>query len=165
MTEIARLKWRSAVNECRIHETRLRAAMARVAIRMPVDAEGLTSMNDETAAWMDQFLYRFLKLQDAMGERVLTDGLLLMGEDYRDKPFIDALNRLEALNLIPSRDWWQELRETRNQIAHEYPERRAEQAAAVNVIFEQCPSLLDTFGGFVAAVESRLPSENDNTGA
>jgi hypothetical protein len=165
MTEIALLKWRSAVSECRIHEARLRAAMSRVAIRMPVDADTLSSMNDETAAWMDQFLYRFLKLQDAMGERVLSDGLLLMGEDYRDKPFIDALNRLEALNLIPSRDWWQELRETRNQIAHEYPERRAEQAAAVNAIYEQCPSLLDTFGGFVSTVESRLPSANDNPGA
>ena len=48
------------------------------------------------------------------------------------------------------------------ELAHEYPERRAEQAAAVNAIYEQCPSLLITFLDFVSAVESRLSPAGDD---
>ena len=88
-----------------------------------------------------------------MGERLFVDGLLLLGEDYRDKPFIDALDRLETLALIPSSVWWRELRELRNQIAHEYPERRDEQASAINAIVEKSPELTRTFDEFVRAVE------------
>lgn len=154
--DIGWLKWNSATSECRQHEVRLRVAMKHVDVRMPLDGAQLDRLDDEDAAWLDQLLYRFSKLQDAVGDRVFVDGLLLLGEDFRDKPFLDALNRLEALALIPGRVWWQELRELRNQIAHEYPERRAEQAVAINAIYDRCADLMRVFDRFVTAVEAKV---------
>ena len=162
MNDILRLKWNSAADECRIHTARLRTAMSHVAARIPVDETGLDLLTDEDAAWFDQLLYRFSKLQDAIGDRVFVDGLLLLGEDFRDKPFIDALNRLEALGLIPCRTWWMELRELRNQIAHEYPDRRAEQATAVNAIYDRCSDFMRIVDAFIRAVEER-GEERDET--
>lgn len=156
MMDVVRLKWKSAVDECRIHALRLSAAMVHVAERMPLDETKLDRLDDVSAAWLDQLLYRFAKLQDTLGERVFMDGLLLLGEDFRSRPFIDALNRLDALKLIPSSLWWQELRELRNQIAHEYPDRRAEQAAAGNEIHGRCNELLQVVDQFVRAVEERM---------
>lgn len=159
MTETALLKWQNATGECRIHASRLGIAMAAVAGLMPLDADTIDGLGDQDSAWLDQFLYRFSKLQDAMGERLFVDGLLLLGEDFRDKPFIDALNRLEALALIPGRAWWQEVRELRNQVAHEYPDRRDEQAAATNAIYVEGARVLQVLDNFVAAVESKAREE------
>ena len=121
-----------------------------------MDENKIESICDEDAAWLDQFLYRFTKLQDAMGDRVFIDGMLLLDEDFREKPFLDAVNRLEGLGMIPGRQWWQELRELRNQIAHEYPDRRNEQAAAVNAIFEKSSELAQVFDEFVRTVEEKV---------
>ena len=156
MIDIKRLRWDGVVGECRTHADRLIKAMTHAAHIMPLNENSIDVLNDQDMAWMDQFIYRFSKLQDAMGERLFVGGLLLLGEDFRDKPFLDALNRLEALELIPERLWWQELREFRNQIAHEYPDRRDEQAAAVNAIYDQCDQLVKTFERFVSFVEMKI---------
>jgi hypothetical protein len=155
MNDIARLKWQSAVAECRLHAERLNSALAHLASRMPLDGSTLAQLGDAETARLDQLLYRFSKLQDTLGERVFVDGLLLLGEDFRDRPFLDALNRLEALSMIPSCLWWRELREFRNQVAHEYPERRSEQAAAINAIYAQCAGLVQVFNDFVRTVEAK----------
>jgi len=133
--------------------------MSHVDKLMPLDGDEIDRISDQDTAWLDQLLYRFSKLQDAMGEHVFVDGLLLLDEDFRDKPFLDALNRLETLALIPGRVWWQELREFRNQVVHEYPERRAEQAAAINAIYERCAELMRTFEEFVCAVEAKVSGQ------
>ena len=156
MNDIKKLKWKSAVKECRIHMARLRVALSHISGQIPLDALSVDSLSDEDTAWLDQFLYRFSKLQDTVGERLFVDGLLLLGEDFRDKPFIDALNRLEFISMIPSCSWWMGLRECRNQIAHEYPDRRAEQAFAVNEIYNKCDEFIQVVDRFVGTVEERI---------
>jgi len=155
VSKLGNLKWESAVGECRVHERRLVIAKAHIAELLPLDADKLESLSDEECAWLDQFLYRFAKLQDAMGDRLFLTGLSLFGEAFDDRPFIDALNRLEALKLIPSREWWQQQREYRNQIAHEYPDRRREQCAAINAICEVCGEVVGVLHGMTEAVERR----------
>ncbi len=110
MKSVNELKWESAVGECRAHERRLVGAKAHIGELLPLDADKLEELGDEACAWLDQYLYRFAKLQDAMGERLFLTSLSLLGETFGDRPFIDALNRLEALKLIPSRGWWQQQR-------------------------------------------------------
>ena len=51
---------------------------------------------------------------------------------------------------------WLELRELRNQIAHEYPERRSEQAAAINAIYGRYSELVQVFNDFVHSVEGKV---------
>jgi hypothetical protein len=66
-------------------------------------------------------VFRFGRLQDAIGTRLLP-AMLQLTQEWRDnEPFIDKLNRAEKLGMLPSAEQWQLLRELRNQSAHEYP--------------------------------------------
>ena len=160
MKSVGMMKWTSAVAECRTHESRLLKARQHIGERLPFEPDDIASLSDEDCAWLDQYLYRFSKLQDAMGDRLFLAGLSMLGERFDDRPFIDALNRLEALSLIPSRRWWQQQREFRNQIAHEYPDRKAEQCAAINAICEECDEMLRVLAFVIKTIESKaLPSD------
>ncbi len=156
MSDIVQLKWKSAAEECRIHILRLQVAVSHISRYIPLDVLGVDKLTDEDIAWFDQFLYRFAKLQDTVGDRIFINGLLLLGEDFRDKPFIDTLNRLESLDMIPSYLWWMELREYRNQVAHEYPDRQAEQSFAINEIYGKCDEFIQVVDNFIGIVEARI---------
>jgi len=71
----------------------------------------------------DQLLFRFTKLQDAMGERLVPATLQHLSEPFEDWPMRDRLNRLEKLGYLDVGDWlrW---REVRNRLAHEYPDQQ-----------------------------------------
>ncbi len=153
MKSIEAMKWHSAVTECRSHQERLLKAKQYIDKNLPFEPDDLAELSDEDCAWLDQYLYRFSKLQDTMGERLFPAGLLILGEDFTHRPFIDILNRLEALEMIPGRQWWQLQREYRNQIAHEYPERRIEQCAAINGICGECDEVLRVLDFVIDAIE------------
>jgi len=82
---------------------------------------------------LDQMAYRFAKLQDSLGEKVLPTLLELSEEPIEPSaPFVQKLERLEKIGLIPSANLWRQLRQIRNSIAHEYPEQPAIKAAVLN---------------------------------
>lgn len=69
----------------------------------------------------DQILFRFAKLQDAMGQRLNPATLAALREPCEEWPMQDRLNRLEKLGFIEV-ELWLEWREIRNRLAHEYPD-------------------------------------------
>lgn len=77
--------------------------------------------NPEVAQTIDSFIFRFSKMQDSMGEKLFPLILETLGEETRNKPFIDILNRLERLEFIPSADEWKKLRNLRNSLTDTYP--------------------------------------------
>ena len=69
----------------------------------------------------DAFIYRFIKIQDKMGDKLFPAYLQLL-QEYRDNmPLIDVLNDLERLGVIESAQEWIEFRKLRNSLTHEYP--------------------------------------------
>jgi hypothetical protein len=70
----------------------------------------------------DQILFRFTKLQDALGERLVPATLQRLAESFEDWSMRDRLERLEKLGFLTVDDWlrWRELR---NRLAHEYPDQ------------------------------------------
>ena len=82
----------------------------------------------------DQILFRFIKLQDTMGERLIPATLGHLMEAFESWPMRDRLDRLEKLGYIDVEAWlrWRELR---NRLAHEYPDapdlRHAQLLAAI----------------------------------
>jgi hypothetical protein len=70
----------------------------------------------------DQILFRFTKLQDALGERLVPATLQRLAESFEEWPMRDRLERLERLGYVVVDDWlrWRELR---NRLAHEYPDQ------------------------------------------
>ena len=79
---------------------------------------------------LDQLLFRFSKLQDALGLRLIPATLAVLSEPFEEWPMIDRLNRLEKLGFIEVDDWlrW---REIRSRLAHEYPDHPETRFAAI----------------------------------
>ena len=59
---------------------------------------------------LDQFAYRYTRLQDDMGARLMPAILRALGEDVAAMPAFDRFSRLEQLGWLPSADNWNVLR-------------------------------------------------------
>jgi hypothetical protein len=90
--------------------------------------------NIEHIAYADQIFYRFSKLQDCMGAKLFKSVLLFEGQTA-NQPFLDILNQLERLEIVNVDDWF-ELRDLRNEIAHEYGENEESSIHILNLIFQ-----------------------------
>jgi len=97
------------------------------------DYENILS-NPLDLALADQVIYRFSKLQDTIGAKLFKNFLLMQGENV-NKPFLDILNRLEEIGLIDVERWF-EIRDLRNEIAHEYENSDFEAVEIINEINE-----------------------------
>ena len=71
---------------------------------------------------VNSFLFNFSKLQDKIGAKLFRKVLYELKEiEDINMPMLDILNVLEKLSIIENTNKWDELREIRNSIAHEYP--------------------------------------------
>jgi hypothetical protein len=83
----------------------------------------LESLEDfEAIKTIDAFVYRFVKLQDYMGQKLFKNLLKSLGEDYDSLSFLDILDKLEKLGIIPKADEWIQIRTLKNKLTHEYPD-------------------------------------------
>lgn len=86
-------------------------------------------------AALDQFAYRFTKLQDVMSAKLFRQyALEVLHEPVESVPIIDILNLLERYGLLLLVLRWQ-IREIRNQITHEYQLSPAELAVTLRIAF------------------------------
>jgi hypothetical protein len=139
--DVVELRLLPAMRECEHHLERLRYAASRGKTLFPLSAESYLELRDPDVAILDQMLFRFGKLQDAMGKRLLP-AILVAGQEWLDnETFLDKLNRLEKLGAIPSAIEWIKLRTLRNNAMHEYPEEPEINAANLNELFACIPEL------------------------
>lgn len=66
-SDLIEYKLKPALNECHLHLQRLNYAANRIKGLFPLDKDAWLALNDENIAAIDQLLFRFGKLQDAMG--------------------------------------------------------------------------------------------------
>jgi hypothetical protein len=120
--------------ECELHLQALREAMERCP--QPLTEAHFARRDAELIAALDQFAYRFTKLQHVMSAKVFRQyALEVLHEPVESAPIIDILNLLERYGLLPSVVRWQEIREIRNQIAHEYQLSPAELVVTLRIAF------------------------------
>jgi hypothetical protein len=135
----------AALAECNRHAEILRHARTALGPTR-FTANSVEDLSAETVQRLDQSAYRFGKLQDTLGTRVLPGILDLTEEPFPEStPFAQKLQRLERLNVIPSVARWRTLRELRNQIAHEYLDAPALKAAALNRFLDGIDELLQVW--------------------
>lgn len=135
MDEVIKLKCASALEECKKHVQRINTALKFLAPLFPLTEAVLNALSDEQTAVLDQFLYRFAKLQDCIGLRLIPAVYALLESDTSAHPFIDILNRLEKLGVLTSAADWQYFRSLRNNFAHEYPDRPEDIVNAINALY------------------------------
>ncbi|MBI4972444.1 MAG: hypothetical protein HZC16_01335 [Candidatus Omnitrophica bacterium] len=145
MNDYRTLKLLEAFAECARHSKRMLSAYNKVLLIFPLDVNRYRILTDDEIEHIDQMVYRFSKLQDAIGERLFKSVLMFLEEDIKNKPFLDVLNRLEQLAILPSRDEWLRLRKLRNELSHEYSNEDEENVAALNVLFDEIKTINGIF--------------------
>jgi uncharacterized protein with HEPN domain len=140
-------------NELEKHRERLVYSKKKIESWNRIDEKIL--QNPEKVETIDSFIFRFSKLQDSMGEKLFPLTLEFLGEEVRNKPFIDILNRLERLELIESAQKWKELRELRNILTHTYPWETEIIIDTVKIALKKSEELIRTLDKFKDFLKAR----------
>jgi len=119
-----------ALRQCDRHAQRMNRAMAR--IPFPLDGHELAEDNENLITLIDQFVFRYTKLQDTLGEHVLRPFCLqVLLELVEHRPLADVLALLERRGYLSADDWRMQ-RAIRNTLNHEYAEQVTCQAETLN---------------------------------
>jgi len=132
---------KSILDECEKHLDRMNFAYENISHLFTVDTKKISQLKKEEITFIDQFIYRFSKLQDALGQKLFKTVLINLDEEVTNKSSIDIFNRLEQLEIIKDYDKWKLLRDLRNELAHEYEEDEHEAAEKINLIISKKPEL------------------------
>ena len=110
---------------CQGHADALQEALQDIHVRN-MDLDGFTHLSKQDRRLLDQFAYRYTRLQDDMGAKLMPAVLKALGEDVAPMSALDRFFRLEQLGWLASADDWQSLRQIRNQFTHDYPDNTTE---------------------------------------
>ena len=124
-----------------IQSTRLKDALIQVNKLLPLSPAVLANLPADKLAFLDMLTTRFGKLQDIIGSKIFPIILNLLEEDA--VAFIDKLNKLEKLGYIEDANWWIELREIRNKIAHDYPDNHDLICSHISVVIVKAAELIE----------------------
>lgn len=141
------------VRECTIHADRLLTARSRCEPLFPLDSHAYQNLDDDAIANIDHMVYRFTKLQDALGAKLYPALGAMIRPDASRLPYYDVLTTLEKARIVADTDRWMELRTLRNELAHEYDNRPDEGARYLTQLFEAVGELVDAARSAAAYVE------------
>jgi len=68
------------VGVCRTHALRLNEAHESLLPILPLTEQSYVALTREQRAFLDQYIFRFVKLQDAMGDKLFKSILLRVGD-------------------------------------------------------------------------------------
>lgn len=137
---------------CRTHREALRGALLDLKERRI----GLTDLAEPGKAdrrLLDQFAYRYTRLQDDMGAKLIPGILGVLGEEVSAMPALDRQARMEQLGWLESAEEWGQLRRIRNEFAHDYPEDAEERLARLAMAAGE--RLLEILEGLMARLRER----------
>ena len=141
--------------ECDKHVQKLYDAKEFLADIMPLTLEKYQNIDKIQSSFIDQLNFRFSKLQDTVGESIIKSLLILAKEPVEKMTFLDMLNRLDKLEIL-EKDRWLELREARNEIAHEYSFNQQEVVDNINLIYKKTDELIMVYKKLHKYIEELL---------
>jgi len=145
LLDLEKLKIEKYLYECDKHKERVESAYRDVKDSLPLSASSYENLNDDDIKSIDQYLFRFAKLQDTLGEKLFKIIVSEYVEDSSRLTFFDILNRLEKIGILEDINVWKSLRNARNNISHQYDEDSEEMADAINKIFAQKEPLINIY--------------------
>ena len=143
------------LEESHIHLTRLETAFHALEEQylFPIAKNDFDTLikSSQMLAFSDQCIYRFSKLQDCMGAKLFKSVLMYQGENT-NKPFLDILNQLERIDILEVDEWF-EIRDIRNEIAHDYDGDDTSALNLLNAIYKLKKELSDILKAIESMVE------------
>lgn len=149
--------------ECEKHVEKIIIAKKYLLSKVPLTIHTYINLNDIEKSFIDQLIFRFSKLQDTLGEKIFPGILLLAKEEVKKKTFLDILNRVEELEIVETKKWLQ-LRETRNEIAHEYSFNIDDVVESIMRVYHAADELVAIYSNVRSFCQTRLhifPPGND----
>lgn len=145
LMDTKKLRIEKYINECNKHQIRIVEAYEEVKGIFPLSGKRYSTLSNMEVKNIDQYLFRFTKMQDTIGEKIFRLIAEDFVEDINKLTFIDTLNQLEKVRILDSVEDWKNLRKIRNNIAHQYDDEVDEMADAINKIVAQKDILIDIF--------------------
>lgn len=155
MNEYVHEKLKDVIETAKIHQQRLDDAYAIILTWGKLDIKAFNNLSIEQTALTDQYIYRFAKLQDLMGDKLFKLILEYIGESAERQAFIDILNRLEKLGILESVEKWLDLRIERNKIAHDYAKHKEEVIKEFEILLSKKDILIAQLDQCIEYLERR----------
>jgi hypothetical protein len=102
---------------------------------MPLTATKYENLSKDDVQAIDQYLFRFSKLQDSMGEKLFRVLVARFEGNIDRLSFLDVIKKMEKYIDMDIANEWQDLRNIRNQLSHEYEDDAIEMANSINLIY------------------------------
>lgn len=134
-----------SIDIANIHLNRIHMAMNFLQPLYPLTAEKVKNFQEKELLYTELLINRFGKLQDMLGAKIINYFLDLSLELNTNSSMIDKINYLERIQIIDHAYLWQEMRNVRNRVAHEYPDQLELSAKYLNEIIELTPKLIQFF--------------------
>ena len=141
--------------ECDKHILRIDSATKKMSYFMPLNSDKFINLTEDEIEHIDQFLFRFAKLQDAMGQKLFKTILLSLNEDIEGKAFIDILHLMGKLYLLEDANQWRELGDDRNELSHNYEDEPEEMSIAINKLYNKKDILIKIYKNIKEYHENR----------
>lgn len=107
------------VEKVKLHMNRAKSAISEIENWPSLSSDLFKDF--EKIKTIDTFIYRFIKLQDMMGDKLFKIFLDEIGEYKDNMSLLDVLDKLERFDIINNAYDWIEYRTLRNKLTHEYP--------------------------------------------
>ena len=125
-------KLKKIFHECDQHIVRINSLSTKMKANIPLDKHKYLTLTDDEVEYIDQFLFRFSNLQDTIEEKLFKTILLYLEEKIENKQFTDILNNLEKLDLLDDANIWRQLRNDKNELAHNYDDIPEKTSVIIN---------------------------------
>ncbi len=163
MNEDERAKIEMILHECDVHAGRVEYAQNACSRLFPLTGQTYGKLSNEEIAHIDQLIYRYMKLQDALGAKLFPAIVAQFREDAESLTILDKLNQLERLNAIADAERWQELRELRNQLSHDYQDHVETAVGYLNDVYETSSILLGYYKQATRFVREQIISPDQDS--
>lgn len=112
------------IEKVELHKSRAKKALSEIKSWPSLNSDLFEDF--EKIKTIDTFIYRFIKLQDMMGDKLFKIFLDEIGEYKDNMSLLDVLDKLEKFEIINDSYEWMEYRNLRNKLTHEYPNNEAD---------------------------------------
>jgi len=135
-------KMKSAVSEQERNFVHIYHALGKLNPHLPI---GIKHLDDaDVVEHIDPMIFRFMKIQDGIGRRLIPLIVDAIEADTSEMTFIDKLNKLEKFRLVEPGEW-NIYRKVRNDLTHTYPEEKEALLEAINEAVAIIPRLEQTY--------------------
>jgi len=112
-----------------------------------------TLQQHEIIKTVDAFLFRFIKLQDFIGDKLFKELLKRIGEYKDSMSLLDILDKLEKIEIVTDADSWLQYRSLRNALTHEYPDNESDVLSGIKnalTIFSKVGLILNNVKTYIS---------------